>query len=380
MRPRPASTGHGVRALVAPAATGYRRAMNDERRQSAAATSVRPADHPPVASGRIGVLLLNLGTPDGTDYWSMRRYLSEFLSDKRVIDWPAALWQPILQGIILSTRPSRKGKDYASIWNVERDEGPLLTITRSQAEKLAARLAPLDDRILVDFAMRYGNPPTGPAIERLQKAGCERILLVPLYPQYAGATTATAADQAFRQLMTMKWQPAVRVAPPWHDDPAYVGAVADSIRAHLATLDWEPEVLLVSWHGVPKRYLLEGDPYHCQCAKSSRLLREALGRPEGAFRYSFQSRFGPEEWLKPYTDETVTELARSGVKRLAIVAPGFTADCLETLEELDVENRHIFEENGGERFAYVPCLNDSERGMAVIEAVVRRELGGWIRA
>jgi len=337
-----------------------------------------PADHPRTRTGRIGVLLLNLGTPDGTDYWSMRRYLSEFLSDKRVIDWPALLWQPILQGIILTTRPGRKGKDYASIWNTERNEGPLLTITRSQAEALAADLSAVDPRIRVDFAMRYGNPPTGPAIQRLLDAGCDRILLVPLYPQYAGATSATAADQAFRQLMKMPWQPAVRVAPAWYDDPVYIDAVAASIRAHLSTLTWEPEVLLVSWHGVPKRYLMQGDPYHCQCAKSSRLLQDALGLPAERFRYTFQSRFGPEEWLKPYTDETVEALAKSGVKRLAIVAPGFTADCLETLEELDGENRHIFEGHGGEHFTYVPCLNDGALGMQVIRNVVLRELGGWI--
>jgi ferrochelatase len=337
-----------------------------------------PADHPKVKAGRIGVLLLNLGTPDGTDYWSMRRYLSQFLSDKRVIDWPAALWQPILQGMILTTRPGRKGKDYASIWNTERNEGPLLTITRSQAEKLGERLAWLDQRILVDFAMRYGNPATGPGIERLAKEGCERILIVPLYPQYAGATTATAADEAFRQLMRMKWQPAVRVTPPWHDDKAYIDALAASIREHLAARAFEPEVLIVSFHGVPKRYLLEGDPYHCQCQKTARLLRDALGWSPERLRIAFQSRFGPEEWLKPYTIELVRELADSGVKKLAIVAPGFAADCLETLEELDVENRQVFMEHGGEAFEYVPCLNDSAPGIDVIEAVVKRELGGWI--
>lgn len=337
-----------------------------------------PGDHPPVMGGKVGILVLNLGTPDGTDYWSMRRYLSEFLSDKRVIDWPAAVWQPILQGIILSIRPQRKGKDYASIWNNARNEGPLLTITRSQAEKLAAELQAVSDRFIVDFAMRYGNPATGPAIDRLQKQGCDRILLLPMYPQYSVATTATAADQAFRHLMKMEWQPAVRVAPPWHDDPAYIDALAQSIRAHLATLDFEPEVLLASFHGVPKRYLLKGDPYHCQCLKTARLLREALAWPQDRFKSTFQSRFGPEEWLKPYTDETVEALARSGVKSMAMVAPGFTADCLETLEELDVENREIFLHNGGEKFAYVPCLNDSDSGVSVMKQVALRETAGWV--
>ncbi len=352
--------------------------MNEHVPQRSFLSPALPADHPAVSSGRIGVLLLNLGTPDATDYWSMRRYLSEFLSDKRVIDWPAALWQPILQGIILTVRPGRKGKDYDTIWNKERNEGPLLTLTREMAEALADDIVQVSDRVLVDFAMRYGNPATGPAIERLQKAGCDRILLVPLYPQYSAATTGTAADQAFRTLMKMEWQPAVRVAPPWHDDPVYADAIAGSIKDHLATLDWEPEVILLSWHGVPKRYLLKGDPYHCQCAKSSRLIRTALKMTPEQCRYTFQSRFGPEEWLKPYTDETVEMLAKSGVKRMAIVAPGFAADCLETLEELDGENRHIFEEHGGEKFTYVPALNASRRGMDVIGHVVRRELMGWI--
>jgi protoporphyrin/coproporphyrin ferrochelatase len=337
-----------------------------------------PSDHPRVMGGKVGVLVLNLGTPDGTDYWSMRRYLSEFLSDKRVIDWPSVLWQPILQGIILSIRPSRKGKDYDTIWNKEKNEGPLLTITRSQCEKLAADLSALSDKIIVDFAMRYGNPPTGEAIERLMKQGCDRILLLPMYPQYSASTTATAADQAFRQLMKMEWQPAVRVAPPWHDDPVYIDALAESVRNHLATLDFEPEVLVASFHGVPKRYLMKGDPYHCQCAKTGRLLRETLNWPKEKFVQTFQSRFGPEEWLKPYTDETIEGLAKSGVKKLAIIAPGFSADCLETLEELEGENREIFEHNGGEKFAYIPCLNDSDLGMKVIRQVAMRELMGWV--
>jgi protoporphyrin/coproporphyrin ferrochelatase len=337
-----------------------------------------PTDHPRVMGGKVGVLVLNLGTPDGTDYWSMRRYLSEFLSDKRVIDWPAAVWQPILQGIILSIRPSRKGKDYDTIWNHEKNEGPLLTITRSQAEKLAMELSGVSDKIVVDFAMRYGNPATGPAIERLLKQGCDRILLLPMYPQYSVATTATAADEAFRQLMKMEWQPSVRVAPPWHDDTVYIDALAKSVRTHLATLDFEPEVLMASFHGVPKRYLTKGDPYHCQCVKTGRLLRETLDWPKEQFWQTFQSRFGPEQWLQPYTDKTVEELAKSGVKRLVMIAPGFSADCLETLEELDVENREIFLHNGGEKFSYIPCLNDSDLGVEVMKTVALRELAGWI--
>ena len=324
------------------------------------------------------MLVLNLGTPDGTDYWSMRRYLSEFLSDKRVIDWPAAVWQPILQGIILSIRPGKKGKDYETIWNKERNEGPLLTITRSQAEKLANVLAPVSDRIVVDFAMRYGNPATGPAIDKLLQQGCERILLLPMYPQYSVATSATAADKAFQHLMGMERQPAIRVTPPWHDDPVYIDALAMSVRHHLATLDFEPDMLLASFHGVPQRYLLKGDPYHCHCVKTARLLRETLGWPKERFTQTFQSRFGPEPWLQPYTDKTVEALAKSGTKRLVMIAPGFSADCLETLEELDVENREIFLHNGGEKFSYIPCLNDSDLGIKVMTAVALRELGGWI--
>jgi ferrochelatase len=338
-----------------------------------------PADHPTIRPARVGVLLMNLGTPEGTSYWPMRAYLREFLSDRRVIETSRWLWWPLLNLIILTTRPGRKGKDYASIWNTERNEGPLKTITRSQTEQLAHRLASwAGERVVFDWAMRYGFPDTKSRIKALQEQGCDRILLVPLYPQYAAPTSATACDQAFRALMQMRWQPAVRVAPPYHDDPAYIDALARSMRASLAKLDFEPEVILCSFHGMPKEYLLKGDPYHCQCVKTWRLLREALGLPTERFRLTFQSRFGPDEWLQPYTDETVKALASSGTKSMAIVAPGFSADCLETLEELDVENREIFMHNGGERFAYLPCLNDSAEGVDVLEAVVRRELMGWV--
>jgi protoporphyrin/coproporphyrin ferrochelatase len=334
-----------------------------------------PEGHPPVQSGRIGVLLLNLGTPDGTAYRPMRRYLKEFLSDRRVIELPRWKWWQILNLVILSVRPGRKGKDYAKIWNRQRNEGPLKTITRSQAEKLAALLA--DERIVVDWAMRYASPATAARVEHLQRQGCERLLIVPLYPQYAAATTATACDEAFRALMRLRWQPAVRVAPPYFDDPVYIGALADSIHVHLPTLGFEPEALLVSFHGMPQRYLEAGDPYHCQCQKTARLLRERLAWPSERWHTTFQSRFGSEPWLQPYTIETVERLAKAGVKRLAVVAPGFSADCLETLEELDMENRAAFLANGGEKFAYIPCLNDGDLGMRVIAHVVRRELMGW---
>jgi len=338
--------------------------------------STTPNDHPPVAYGRLGVLLLNLGTPDGTDYWSMRRYLKEFLSDRRVIEEPRWKWWPILNLIILTVRPGRKGKDYASIWNRERDESPIKTITRTQAEKLDARLR--NPNVVVDWAMRYANPTTASRLEALVAQGCDRILLVPLYPQYAAPTTATAADHAFRALMTMRRQPAVRVAPAYYDDPAYIDALARSMRASLAKLDFEPERLVATFHGMPEKYFEKGDPYHCHCQKTSRLLREAMGWPEDRWLTTFQSRFGNDPWLQPYTDKTMERLASEGVKRVALVAPGFSADCLETLEELDVENRHIFLSGGGEKFAYLPALNDSEEGIDVIEAVVRRELSGWL--
>lgn len=350
----------------------------------------RPPGHPQVAHGRVGVLLLNLGTPDDTSYWPMRRYLKEFLSDRRVIEVPRWKWWPILNGIILTVRPGPKGRDYEKIWNKDKGEGPLKTITRSQAEKLAARLgagvagdqpgAAGDgaSKVVVDWAMRYASPSTESRIRALKDRGCDRILLLPLYPQYAAATTATAADQAFRALMGMRWQPAVRVAPSYHDDPAYIEALGRSITSSLAALDFEPERLICSFHGMPEAYLHAGDPYHCQCLKTSRLLREKLGWSERNWLTTFQSRFGRDVWLQPYTDATVKRLAAEGVKRIAIVAPGFSADCLETLEELDGENREYFMHGGGERFAYLPALNDSEEGLDVIEAVVRRELMGWV--
>ena len=341
------------------------------------AASAMPDGHPRVAFGKIGVLLLNLGTPDATDYWSMRRYLKEFLSDQRVIELPRWKWWPILNLIILSVRPGPKGRDYDSIWNKQLNEGPLKTITRGQAEKLAARLAS-ENRIVVDWAMRYANPTTESRINALLEAGCDRLLLVPLYPQYAAATTATACDQAFRALMKMRWQPSVRVAPTYFEEPAYIEALASSIRKGLDKLDFAPERIIATFHGMPQKYLEQGDPDHCHCMKTSRLVRERLGLSKDVWLTTFQSRFGNDPWLQPYTDKTVERLGREGIKRLVLVAPGFSADCLETLEELDVENRHYFLENGGEKFAYIPALNDSDEGIAVIEAVVRRELAGWI--
>jgi ferrochelatase len=338
----------------------------------------RPSDHPPVAAGRIGVLLVNLGTPDATDYRSMRRYLKEFLSDRRVIEENRLKWWLVLNLIILSVRPRRRGRDYDRIWNREKNESPLKTITRAQAEKLGAALAARDARIRVDWAMRYGNPSIAAGLSSLKAQGCERILIMPLYPQYAAATTATVCDKAFETLAKMRWQPAIRVLPPYHDDPVYIDAVASSIKAGLARLPFVPDMILASFHGMPEEYLAKGDPYHCHCAKTARLVRERLGLDEARFMLTFQSRFGSAEWLKPYTDETVRSLARRGVKNLAVVMPGFAADCLETLDEIAVENAEIFHHNGGENFAALPCLNDSKAGMAVIRHLAERELSGWI--
>ena len=342
-----------------------------------------PAGHPPVAFGKVGVLLVNLGTPDATDYWSMRRYLKEFLSDRRVIETPRAIWWPLLNLIILTTRPGRKGKDYDSIWNRELNEGPLRTITRSQSDKLAAWVAQAGlgqtaRPVVVDWAMRYGNPSIASRILALQNQGCERILVVPLYPQYAAATSATVADKTFDALKAMRWQPAVRIAPPWHDDPAYIDALADSMRVQLAALDFEPEIIMASYHGIPQSYFDKGDPYYCHCAKTTRLLREKLQMSPERLLMTFQSRFGPAKWLEPATDTTLKALGDKGVKSVAVVTPGFTADCLETIEEIGIENREYFVEHGGENFARIDCLNDSPQGMAVLQAVVARELQGWI--
>jgi protoporphyrin/coproporphyrin ferrochelatase len=356
--------------------------MNAPASPESFGASQKPARHPAVKNGRIGVLLVNLGTPEGFDYWSMRRYLKEFLSDRRVIETNRLLWWPILNLVILSRRPQMKGKDYAAIWNKARDESPLKTITRATSEKLAAALVDGGrdpaGRCLVDWAMRYGKPAIADRLAALQAAGCDRILIAPLYPQYCAATSASVCDKAFDALKTMRWQPTVRIAAPYFDDPVYVGALAKSVSAGLASLDFEPEVILASFHGIPRVYFDRGDPYYCHCAKTYRLLRDALGLSAERFQMTFQSRFGTTEYLQPYTDKTVRALAERGVKRIAVVTPGFAADCLETIEEIGVENAGYFREAGGEKFAAIPCLNDSPEGIRVIQNVVHRELSGWL--
>lgn len=332
----------------------------------------------PAAGGRIGVLLVNLGTPDATDYWSMRRYLKEFLSDRRVIEENRIKWWLLLNLIILTVRPGRKGRDYDKIWNKQRDESPLKTVTRAQSDKLEEMLEKVDKRIRVDWAMRYGNPSIRSRLEALAAQDCERILIVPLYPQYAAATTATVCDEAFRALATMRLQPTLRVAAPYYAEPAYIDALASSLNAEIAKLSFRPEVIVASYHGMPEDYVAKGDPYYRHCSETTALLRRKLQRDDEQLMMTFQSRFGTAEWIKPYTDATVKSLAERGVKSLAVITPGFSADCLETLEEIAMENAEIFKHAGGKNFAAIPCLNDTQGGMAVIRDVVLRELKGWI--
>ncbi|WP_370275262.1 ferrochelatase [Salipiger bermudensis] len=338
-----------------------------------------PADHPKVTAPKVGILLANLGTPDHYSYWPMRRYLSEFLSDKRVIDYPAWKWQPLLQTVILGKRPFSSGANYKSIWNEELNESPLMTITKQQTAAIAAKMqARYGDQVMVDFCMRYGNPSTKSKVEAMTSAGCRKILFFPLYPQYAGATSATANDQFFRALMEETWQPTARVVDPYFEHPQYIEALAQSVERGYAAVEDKPDILVVSYHGMPKRYLMQGDPYHCQCQKTTRLLRERLGWDETRITTTFQSVFGPEEWLKPYTVDHVAELAKQGKKKIAVIAPAFSADCIETLEEINEEIRESFEHAGGKEFTYIPCLNDDDAHIAALAEVVGENLGGWL--
>ncbi|HVY19080.1 MAG TPA: ferrochelatase [Bauldia sp.] len=343
--------------------------------QDSQAQSPLPPGHPSVKPSRVGVLLVNLGSPSAPDTASVRRYLRQFLSDPRVIEIWRPLWLLILNLVVLVTRPAKSAHAYQQIWDKAQNESPLIVITRRQSEKLAAKL--VGDNIVVDFGMRYGDPAIGDRLAAMREAGCDRILLAPLYPQYSASTTATANDAGFGAMRAMRWQPAVRTLPPYHDDPAYIDALAASLTASLSKLAFEPEVVLASFHGLPREYLDKGDPYHCQCQKTTRLLRDKLGWPKEKLRIVFQSRFGAAEWLQPYADKTIVELAQSGVKKIAVVMPGFSADCLETLEEIAIRARESFLHNGGTDFAAIPCLNDGPEGMALIETLVRRELSGW---
>ena len=326
---------------------------------------------------RVGVLLVNLGTPDTADTRGVRVYLKEFLSDPRVIEDQGLKWKLILNGIILRIRPGRKARDYRKIWNTEKNESPLKTITRAQSEKLAEAISD-HDHVAVDWAMRYGNPSIRSRIDALAAQGCGRLLVVPLYPQYSAATSATVCDEVFRVLADMRAQPILRVTPPYYDDPDYIEALAASIDTHLASLPFQPERIVASFHGMPQKYVDQGDPYQAQCVATTEALRKRLGLDAAKLLLTFQSRFGFDEWLKPYTDKTMVKLAKEGVRRIAVITPGFSADCLETLEEIAQENAEIFKHNGGEQFAFIPCLNDSDPGMDVIRQLVLRELQGWI--
>lgn len=338
-----------------------------------------PADHPNVPRGKTGILLANLGTPDDYSYWPMRRYLAEFLSDKRVIDYPSWKWQPLLQLIILTKRPFSSGAAYKSIWNHDLGESPLMTITKAQTKKMRESLTDLyGDQVMVDFCMRYGNPSTKSKVHAMVEAGCERILFFPLYPQYAGATTATANDSFFAALKHEAWQPAARTVPAYFDHPSYVDALAQSVQTAYDNIETKPDILVVSYHGMPKRYLMQGDPYHCQCAKTTRLLKKRLGWADTDIISTFQSRFGPEEWLQPYTVEEVARLAEAGKRNIAVIAPAFSADCIETLEEINEEIKESFEEAGGEKFTYIPCLNDDAAHIDALTEIVSEQLGGWL--
>ena len=334
-----------------------------------------PLDHPPVTLGKIGVLLVNLGTPDAPTPGAVRRYLKEFLSDPRVVEIPRLLWWPILNGIILNTRPKKSAHAYSQVWG--EDGSPLAAITKAQAAALQVRLG---EGVQVRWAMRYGNPALGDEVQKLKDQGCDRILIAPLYPQYSGATTATVIDALGAQLAKMRWQPALRTLPPYYDDPLHIAALRNDLTRQLGALPFVPEVLLLSFHGMPLRTLELGDPYHCHCRKTARLLGEALAPAFPALRIgtSFQSRFGRAKWLEPSTEDTLRAEAAKCTKRLAIAAPGFSADCLETREELAIRGREVFVDGGGTDFAALDCLNTGEPGMAMLEALVRRELAGWI--
>ncbi len=331
-----------------------------------------PSGHPAIPTPRIGVLLINLGTPDAADTRSVRRYLAEFLSDRRVVELPRIAWQPILRGIVLTTRPTKSAHAYRQVWR--EDGSPLAAFTRLQAQGLQGAFGP---DVSVDWAMRYGNPSIPDRLAAMKAAGCERILLAPLYPQYCAATTATANDKAFLALAGMRWQPALRTLPPYHDDPLYIAALKETLEADIAALPFAPDAVIASFHGMPKRTLALGDPYHCHCRKTARLLSEAMNRE---LTVAFQSRFGPAKWLGPATDETLARLAGEGVKKVAIFAPGFSADCLETLEELSIRGRETFMAAGGTDFAYLPCLNDTPVGLRMLRSILARELAGWVSA
>ncbi|WP_411816729.1 ferrochelatase [Hyphococcus sp. DH-69] len=333
-----------------------------------------PAAHPAIAQGKVGVLLVNLGTPEAPTAGAVRTYLRQFLSDQRIVDLPRALWLPVLHGVILNIRPAATARNYKKIWREESDESPLRYYTRQQAEKLGERLG----QVSVDWAMRYGKPSITEKLNLMKKNGCTRILVVPLYPQYSATTTASVTDDVFDAVRAMRWQPAIRIAPAFHDLPAYIEGLAKTTRQHFASIGWQPEKVVLSFHGLPQRYFDAGDPYYCHCAKTARLLRAEMGWSEAFAPLAFQSKFGREKWLEPAADETIETLAKTGTKKIAVIMPGFVADCIETLEEIDIAARETFINAGGEAFTAIPCLNDAPEMINILEDIARREAAGWV--
>ena len=327
-------------------------------------------NHPDIKFGKTGVLLINLGTPDSTNWWDIRRYLKEFLSDTRVIEVNPVIWQIILNLFILNFRPSKTAQAYKKIWLKETNESPLCYYTRNQAEKLQQEL--VGDNIIVNFAMRYGNPSIKSKLTELKKNGCENIIILPLYPQYAAATTATVCDEVYRTLMKMRWQPSLQIVPHYESEPLYVSALVKSIEKKIETISWKPDLIIASYHGIPKKYFDKGDPYHCYCHKTTRLIKEKFSKIE--IQTTFQSRFGPQEWLTPYTDKTLESLSAKGIKNLLVICPGFASDCVETLEEINILGRETFLKNGGEKFDFIPCLNDSSEHIKLLENLVKKYL------
>ena len=327
-------------------------------------------DHPEVKFGKTGVLLINLGTPDSTSWWDIRKYLKEFLSDRRVIEVNPILWQVILNLFILTFRPSKTAHAYKKIWRKESNESPLLYFTRNQAHKLKVVME--NEKIIVDFAMRYGNPSIKSRLDMLKEKGCEKIIILPLYPQYAGATTATVCDEVYRSLMKMRWQPSLQIIPHYESEPIYIQALINSIEKKIQEINWKPDLIISSYHGIPKSYFDKGDPYHCYCHKTTRLMKEKFNKIE--IQTTFQSRFGPQEWLTPYTDKTLESLPSKGIKNLLVICPGFASDCVETLEEINIQGRESFLKNGGKNFDLIPCLNDNPDHIILFSTLVRSYL------
>ena len=327
-------------------------------------------DHPKVKFGKTGVLIINLGTPDSTSWWDIRKYLKEFLSDRRVIEINPIIWQLILNLFILTFRPSKTAHAYKKIWIKETNQSPLLYFTKNQSDKLKEKIG--NENVIVDFAMRYGNPSIKSRLYTLQKKGCENIIILPLYPQYAAATTATVCDEVYRSLMKMRWQPSLQIVPHYESEPLYIEAIVNSINKKLGEINWEPELIISSYHGIPKSYFDKGDPYHCYCHKTTRLMKEKFNKIK--IETTFQSRFGPQEWLTPYTDKTIEDLPNKGIKKLLVICPGFASDCVETLEEINIQARQSFLDNGGQNFDLIPCLNDNSDHIKLFQNLISKYL------